>query len=598
MLQRIPKKICFEDAFKKIVDGNESEVEDLSSDEDGDDVDYVGSDHDCNDYDDNSYDNNSEENRGTDTGDTATQSNKKVFRWRKKDLPPSDESFHLDKDNIEEIKSPLEYFRQFWPDEINDLVVEQTNLYSTQKSGTSINTTKPEMEQFIGMHLKMGLIQLPSYKLYWSQKMRYPAIADPMPLKRYEKLRSNLHFVDNSVMEENVSKLSKIQPVIDIVREQCLKVIPEESHSVDEQIIPAKTKYSGIHQYNPKKPVKWGFKNLVRAGASGFMYDFYIYAGKDEIMKNSDFKHLQKSAQVVAQLCQHLPSHSGHQLFFDNWFTTLDLLIYLKNRGILACGTMRANRIQGCPLQTNKDMNKAGRGAIDFKSDAESGIVVVKWLDNNAVHIASNYVGVEPLGAVERWSPTEKKRMNIQCPQVILRYNKGMGGVDLADMFISLYRINMKTRRWYIKIFWHLVDIAKVNAWILYRRHRKQLEIPKKQELPLLDFVLEISEGLISSNKVVQREATSNKQGRPSKRRSSEEAGPSSGVKVGRKPSTPLPSNDTRYDQLGHWPNPTKDNRSRCRFCKDGFSKIFCSKCKVYLCLREGKNCFVDYHRK
>ena len=88
MLQRIPKKICFEDAFKKIFDGNESEVEDLSSDEDGDDIDYVGLDHD---YDDNSYDNNSEENRGTDTGDTATQSNKKVFRWRKKDLPPSDE---------------------------------------------------------------------------------------------------------------------------------------------------------------------------------------------------------------------------------------------------------------------------------------------------------------------------------------------------------------------------------------------------------------------------------------------------------------------------------------------------------------------------
>ena len=99
----------------------------------------------------------------------------------KENLPPSDENFHLDKDNIEEIKSPLEYFRQFWPDEINDLVVEQTNLYSTQKSGTSINTTKPEMEQFIGMHLKMGLIQLPSYKLYWSQKMRYPAIADQMP---------------------------------------------------------------------------------------------------------------------------------------------------------------------------------------------------------------------------------------------------------------------------------------------------------------------------------------------------------------------------------------------------------------------------------
>ena len=80
-------------------------------------MDYVGLDHVGDDYD-KSGDNNSEENGGTDTGGTATQSNKKVFRWQKKDLPPSDESFHLDKDNIEEIKSPLEDFRQFWPDEM------------------------------------------------------------------------------------------------------------------------------------------------------------------------------------------------------------------------------------------------------------------------------------------------------------------------------------------------------------------------------------------------------------------------------------------------------------------------------------------------
>ncbi len=67
-----------------------------------------------------------------------------------------------------------------------------------------------------------------------------------------KKLRANLHFVDNSVMEENASKLAKIQPVIDIFREQCLKVNPEECQSVDEQIIPAKTKFSGIRQYNPQ----------------------------------------------------------------------------------------------------------------------------------------------------------------------------------------------------------------------------------------------------------------------------------------------------------------------------------------------------------
>lgn len=93
---------------------------------------------------------------------------------------------------------------------------------------------------------------------------------------------------------------------------------------------------------------------------------------------------------------------------------------------------------------------------MDYKSDAGFGVIIVKWFDNNVVHIASTYVGVEPMGIVERWSQKDQKKKNIQCPQLVLQYNKGMGGVDLADMPISLYRIKIKTRRWYIKIFWHL----------------------------------------------------------------------------------------------------------------------------------------------
>ena len=57
-----------------------------------------------------------------------------------------------------------------------------------------------------------------------------------------------------------------------------------------------------------------------------------------------------------------------------------------------------------------------------------------------------------------------------------------MGGVDLADMLISLYRVKVKTKRWYIKVFWHLIDISKVNAWNLYRRHFAQYEKLKRQK--------------------------------------------------------------------------------------------------------------------
>ena len=46
---------------------------------------------------------------------------------------------------------------------------------------------------------------------------------------------------------------------------------------------PCITKRSKIRQNNPKK--NWGFKTLVRAGNSGMMYDFYLYAGKNEALE-------------------------------------------------------------------------------------------------------------------------------------------------------------------------------------------------------------------------------------------------------------------------------------------------------------------------
>ena len=93
---------------------------------------------------------------------------------------------------------------------------------------------------------------------------------------------------------------------------------------------------------------------------------------------------------AVARLCKHLPNHKHHKLYFDNWFTTLPLLQFLKMKGIHAAGTIRTNRIKCCPLQANKDLEKLGRSALDYRTDSNSGLVVAKWLDNKVVLAASN----------------------------------------------------------------------------------------------------------------------------------------------------------------------------------------------------------------
>lgn len=50
--------------------------------------------------------------------------------------------------------------------------------------------------------------------------------------------------------------------IIEAVRNKCIKIEPDEYHPVDEQVIPSKTKYTGICQYNPKKAQKMGIQKL------------------------------------------------------------------------------------------------------------------------------------------------------------------------------------------------------------------------------------------------------------------------------------------------------------------------------------------------
>ncbi len=134
-----------------------------------------------------------------------------------------------------------------------------------------------------------------------------------------------------------------------------------------------------------------------------------------------------------------------------------------------------------------------------------------------------------------------------------------------------------------------------MNGWLLYQRHCDVIQILKKQRKSLVEFTSCIADTLIDSGKVRFVSETPARQERP-KKRSLEET--HQAEKPGRRPTVPLPSNNTQYDQVGHWPELSNDKRGRCRHCADGFSKIFCSKCKVCLCLRYGKSCFIEYHTK
>ena len=102
---------------------------------------------------------------------TKENSNKKIkenFRGRKREPPVVDGTFHgkaFPDPPLTEI-SPYTYFKQFFDDELIKNIADQTNLYSVQCTGKSINVDENEIEQYFGILLLMPVVKLPQVRMY------------------------------------------------------------------------------------------------------------------------------------------------------------------------------------------------------------------------------------------------------------------------------------------------------------------------------------------------------------------------------------------------------------------------------------------------
>ncbi|XP_049460947.1 piggyBac transposable element-derived protein 3-like [Epinephelus fuscoguttatus] len=327
----------------------------------------------------------------------------KEYRWRKAEFDPPDVPFIESADEgIEERCefTPYMYFKQFVTEDMIQLVADQTNLFSVQKEGKSVNTNFKEIEQVLGMYMFMGLVQMPNVRAYWEIETKYPKVADVMSRDRFEKLLTLLHFQDNLSVSEDAKKdkLWKLRPWLEKLQEQCLHIPPEEHHAVDEIMIPFKGR-SHLKVYMPAKPHKWGFKMWGRAGQSGFLYDFDVCQGAAD--PDKERSEVGVSGDVVLKSTSTLPAGKNHKVFADNYFTSLPLLEHLWQRGIYYLGTIRMNRVPNCSMKDEKDLRKQGRGSMDYRVN-QNNVIVVRWCDNKPVNLVSSFVGITPQDHVKR----------------------------------------------------------------------------------------------------------------------------------------------------------------------------------------------------
>lgn len=238
----------------------------------------------------------------------------------------------------EDLDTPYKCFSYFL-DGILEHIAAQTNLYAKQKNiMTSFSTTVLEIRQFFGVLIYMSVFRYPSLRSYWSEYAFSP-IQHTMTRNRFDEIRRYLHFNDNDAVPPKTSekhdKLFKIRPIIDHFNAK-FKSVPLTQHlCVDEQMCAAKMK-SVFRQYLANKPHKWGFKLFVLSDSYGFSYSFEVYCGAGDNLVLPGTPDLGAAANVVVRLSKILPGFKNHIMYFDNFYTSLPLLTYLRSKGIFS----------------------------------------------------------------------------------------------------------------------------------------------------------------------------------------------------------------------------------------------------------------------
>ncbi|XP_051171549.1 piggyBac transposable element-derived protein 4-like [Leptopilina boulardi] len=548
-------------------DPDDSEVEgDIESDEEESDVSSSSGDEDSS----------SSENEDIDNAANDLDWSKSTERLNLFDGIETDPEllFYLTNETCE-----IEYFLSIFNENIVIKIVEETNRYAAQKERNSSKTrrssgsdndwielTAKELKGWIGMNIFMAIHKLPSVDLYWSSDpaLRVDAIANVMTRNRFQKITSMLHLNDNNnrVPKEDpmFDKLHKVRPLVEALNRSIKDVYkPSNLAAIDESMILFKGR-SSLKQYNPMKPIKRGYKVWCLADSiTGFVSNFEIYAGKSENKNSNDTL----GERVVLNLTKGI-LNTGTLVAFDNFFTSVKLVSSLHQKGIFSVGTVRANRI-GLPIMM-KEKSKMQRGEYVFQR--KGAVTAIKWMDAKPVTLLSSAHHPTVVTAVKRKTKTGNK-IDVSCPLAVSSYNKIMGAVDKFDQLKERYSIGRRSRKWWHRIFYFLIDLAIVNSYIMYKVKNGD---SKKTHL---DFRVNLAKQLISNTTYRKRT------GRPSSF-------------VGKKINL---LQEVRKDQFGKHVLQSIESRRRCRFCstkeKEIRTKYVCKTCDVPLCVEP---CFQKFH--
>ena len=369
-----------------------------------------------------------------------------------------------------------DFFRLFFSVDVVERIVEFTNAYAVariaERSSYSVNnewtpTTVQEMYCFLALLLFQGFHKLPEIRDYWKTSSlhngNYARAMIPAK-RRFEALLCFLKVVDHHTEAVN-DRLRKVRYLHDVIKQRCRELFkPSQAVAIDERMVKCKGRASFI-QYCPAKPVKWGFKLFAACDTvTSILVNFEVYTGQGDVEGGG------LAQNVVVRLAEDL-MQQNYVIYTDNFYSSAMLADTLLNNGTYLVGTVRSNR-RGYPRELKNTMKqfekKAVRGAMRYVRDGP--ILYQQWKDKRCVSTISTVHAGHDHVQVQRKTKQNGQFQMVQVdqPQAIADYNRSMGGVDLFDQHIATYRILRRARKFWKSLFFDLVDLSTVNAYLMF----------------------------------------------------------------------------------------------------------------------------------
>ena len=121
----------------------------------------------------------------------------------------------------------------------------------------------------------------------------------------------------------------------------------QQNIAVDKSMVPYFGRLSG-KMFIRGKPICFGYKIWSCCTQSGYLISLEPYQGASGQKETADYG---VGGGVVLRLVESLPKNP-YRVSLDNFFTSLPLLDRLREIGVGATGTVRANRVGSCPLKS------------------------------------------------------------------------------------------------------------------------------------------------------------------------------------------------------------------------------------------------------